>query len=145
MSVSTHRQPSDLAPVALKALRVLVAEDQAIIALDLEARVRELGHEAVSIVHTGQAAVEAAARCRPDFVLINVVLGDGAVGVEAAVLIREQFGIPSIFLTAHTNSEVTEHIAKAEPIDVLVKPIFDPALQLALLRTSMMLTAAGCK
>jgi CheY-like chemotaxis protein len=141
MSVSLHGQPRGLAPVPLKALRVLIVEDQAIIALDLEARIRDLGHEVVSIVHTGQAAIEAVAKCHPDLVLINVALSDGAVGVDAAKLIRERFGTASIFITAHTNSEVTEHIAQAEPIDVLVKPIFDPALQTALLRTSMKLCA----
>ncbi len=152
MSMSVHGQPNgralDLAhpePVPLRTLRVLIVEDQAIIALDLEARLRDLGHRVIDIVHTGHNAIKAAATHRPDLVLINVLLSDGVVGVNTAMLIRERFGIRSIFITAEANPEVMEQIAKARPIDVLVKPIFDQPLAVALLRASVKLDVEVCE
>jgi CheY-like chemotaxis protein len=80
--------------------RVLIVEDQGIIALDEVEIVRDLGYEVTGIALTGESAVDQAGRDRPDLVLMDIMLPGKMDGRQAAAKIRERHEIPVIFVTA---------------------------------------------
>ncbi|HYG88473.1 MAG TPA: response regulator [Azospirillum sp.] len=103
-------------------LRILVVEDEAIAALDLESYLLAIGHDVVGVVATGPDAITAAATHRPDVVFMDIRLSGGTSGIDAALEIRNRLGIPSVFLTAHTDAATYQQALAARPIDYLVKP-----------------------
>ena len=80
--------------------RILIIEDEMIIALDLENLVSELGHNVVGIATTREEAVRLAKEQEPDLVLCDIQLADGSSGVDAASDILNTLSIPVIFITA---------------------------------------------
>ena len=114
-------------------LRILVVEDDPIIALGLEALVADLGHSVVSTADTAEDAVDAAALHRPDLVLMDVNLRGKRDGVSAAREIKEQFGTPVMFLTAYSDRETMDRVTEVAPLGVVSKPVFRDRLQSALL------------
>ncbi|UEM01624.1 response regulator [Skermanella rosea] len=105
-----------------RALRVLIVEDEAITAMHIEDMVVELGHDVVEVVDTGPAAVQAAARLRPDLVLMDIRLARGTDGIAAALEIRGGLGIRSIFMSAQTDPLTRQRADVAQPFGYLVKP-----------------------
>jgi DNA-directed RNA polymerase specialized sigma24 family protein len=79
---------------------VLIIEDEPVIAADIEALVRELGHTVLDIAATRREATDAAARQRPGLVLADIQLADGSSGIDAVKDILARFDVPVIFITA---------------------------------------------
>ena len=118
---SRRRVEGDLMPE--KPLRVLIVEDDSLVALDLEASLRNLGHEVVGLAATASAALSAAAAHEPDLVLMDISLADGTDGIGAAVEIRERIGTPAVFVTGNSDRGIRQRAAEARPIGMLVKPV----------------------
>lgn len=121
-------------PARFRALRILIVEDEAIAALDLELIVARLGHHVVDVVDTGPAAISGAVDFRPDLVLMDIRLADDTDGIEAAIEIRRRLGTPSIFLTAHSDVQTHRRAMFARPLDFIVKPFSAPIVEAALQR-----------
>ena len=109
-------------PEAIKGLRVLVVEDEVIIAEELKARLPRLGATVVAIADTGVRAIEAAAEHGPDLVLMDINLKGPMDGIEAAGIIRERRQIPVLFLTAHSDPQTLGRAKGADPFGYLLKP-----------------------
>lgn len=84
-----------------QALRVLIVEDEALLALDLEQSLLELGHVVVGTAASSGAALRLAGATRPDVALVDVHLLDGPTGVEAGRRIAEHEGAAVLFMTAN--------------------------------------------
>ena len=97
-------------------VRVLVVEDEAIVARDLQMRLRDLGYLVPAIAHTGNDAVRLAEEVVPDLVLMDINLDGKVDGIEAAAIIRQQRDIPVVYLTAYTDKETVER-AKRDLVD----------------------------
>ena len=121
---------TDLLP--LPALRVLIAEDDAVVVLGLKMFLLEIGHQVVAAVETAPAAVDAAAALRPDLTLMDIRLANGTDGVDAAVEIWRRLSIPSIFITAYSDEETVERAKRAHPLDLLFKPVVPQKLRWSL-------------
>jgi CheY-like chemotaxis protein len=100
--------------------RILIVEDEMIIALDLENLVSELGHTVVGIATTRQEAVKLAKEHEPDLVLCDIQLADGSSGVDAASDILGEMSIPVIFITAFPECLLTGE--RLEPTYLIAKP-----------------------
>jgi two-component system cell cycle sensor histidine kinase/response regulator CckA len=111
------------------AARILVVEDEAIVAMDISARLRVLGYEVVGPAPTGEEAVELAERTRPDLVLMDIMLRGGIDGVEAALRIREATGAPVVYLTAYADDSTLRRAKTAEPLGYLLKPFEERELR----------------
>ena len=111
--------------------RVLVVEDENIIALDLRLRIENLGQTVVGVAHSGEAAVRQTAELAPDLVLMDIVLRGAMDGVEAASAIRQSQETPIIYLSAHSDEKTRQRMAATRPPGYLVKP-FDDELQSAI-------------
>jgi DNA-directed RNA polymerase specialized sigma24 family protein/CheY-like chemotaxis protein len=102
---------------------VLIIEDEPVIAADIEALVRELGHNVSDIVATRREAVDAAARATPGLVLADIQLADGSSGVDAVKDILQEHNAPVIFITAFPERLLTGE--RPEPAYLITKP-FQP-------------------
>jgi CheY-like chemotaxis protein len=111
-------------------VRVLVIEDEAVIALDVAKIVRNAGHQVVGIAATEKAAVDLARKHAPHLVLADIQLKGGDSGIEAVRKILEAVSAPVIFVTGFPERLLTGH--GLEPAFVITKP-FDPDL----LKTAM--------
>jgi DNA-directed RNA polymerase specialized sigma24 family protein len=100
--------------------RVLIIEDESLIALDLARIVRELGHEVVGTAATSTDAVRIAKAEVPGLVLADIRLADGSSGIDATIEILESFNVPVIFITAYPERLLTGE--KPEPTYLITKP-----------------------
>lgn len=115
-------------------LRILIAEDEAIIRLDLKEMLVELGHLVVGEAWDGETALELAETLRPDLAILDIKM-PGMNGIEAAKAITEAVICPVIMLTAYSQKSLVEEAVKAGAMAYLVKP-FDksdllPAIEIA--------------
>jgi DNA-directed RNA polymerase specialized sigma24 family protein len=102
---------------------VLIIEDEPVIAADIEALVRDLGHRVLDIAATRGEAREAIARHAPGLVLADIQLADGSSGVDAVKDILGRFNVPVIFITAFPERLLTGE--RPEPTFLITKP-FQP-------------------
>lgn len=121
--------------------RILVVEDEAIVALDLVETLQELGYEVAGIASTAAEAVHQALSTSPDAVLMDIRLRDHSDGIDAACEIQRTASIPVIFLTAFADDFTLERAKSAAPYGYLVKPLVERelhgTLQMALHRREM--------
>lgn len=126
--------PQDREPVAH---RVLVAEDEAIIRLDLTEMLREEGYDVVGEAENGQIAVEKARELRPDLVIMDVKMPVRS-GLDAAEEIARERIAPVVMLTAFGQREFVERAREAGAMAYLVKPFTKldlvPAIEIAISR-----------
>ncbi|WP_243439111.1 HD domain-containing phosphohydrolase [Fundidesulfovibrio soli] len=109
--------------------RILVVEDEAIVALDIRNRLTHLGYQVVAMVSTGEEAVARSGDMRPDLVLMDIMLPGGMDGIEAATLIRENFDIPVVYLTAYADQQTLARAKITNPFGYIIKPFEDRELQ----------------
>jgi hypothetical protein len=109
--------------------RALIVEDETMIALNLEADMRELGFDTCDLAANGQQARSQAMSNQPDVVLMDVNLEGGREGIEAARSLREECNVPVVFVTGHTDRDTVERIHKVVPgAPVLPKPVWSDRL-----------------
>lgn len=102
--------------------RILIVEDENIVAKDLEFTLKDLGYAISGVVDSGEEAVKRAKDDRPDLVLMDIMLRGGMDGIEAAEKIRSGFNVPVIYVTAHSDRELIERAKLTEPFGYLLKP-----------------------
>jgi CheY-like chemotaxis protein len=107
--------------------KVLIIEDEPIIALDLENLVTELGHEVIGIAATYEQAVSQAHSHKPGLILADINLGDGRSGIDAVSKILDTFDVPVIFVTAYPEKLLTGE--RPEPTYLIAKPFLPEAVQ----------------
>lgn len=112
--------------------RILIVEDEKIIALDLQRRLEKFDYRVVALAATADDAVAAAEQYRPDIVLMDIMLGGERDGIDAAVDIRNRFAIPIVFLTAYADERTVERAKQAEPVGYVLKPFKERELQTTL-------------
>ncbi|WP_091736710.1 response regulator [Phenylobacterium immobile] len=105
------------------ATEVLIIEDEPVIAADIEALVKELGHEVLDIAATRSEAADAVARHTPGLVLADIQLADGSSGIDAVKDILARYDVPVIFITAFPERLLTGE--RPEPTFLITKP-FQP-------------------
>jgi CheY-like chemotaxis protein len=102
---------------------VLIIEDEPVIAADIEALVKELGHTVVDIAATRSEAIDAVTRKSPGLVLADIQLADGSSGIDAVKDILSRYDVPVIFITAFPERLLTGE--RPEPTFLITKP-FQP-------------------
>lgn len=102
--------------------RILVVEDEGIVAMEMRNKLEDLGYIVVGTVATGKAAVETAVETEPDLILMDIVLKGDMDGIEAAEKIHQQQDTPIIYLTAYSDEEILERARITEPYGYILKP-----------------------
>jgi response regulator NasT len=131
---------------APSAKRVLIAEDEALIRLDLKEMLQEAGYDVVGEAADGQQAIDLTEETRPDLVILDVKM-PGLDGITAAEQIVDAGTAPVIMLTAFSQRELVERAAEAGAMAYLVKP-FDksdlvPAIEVAISRYQQLAALTG--
>jgi AmiR/NasT family two-component response regulator len=115
----------------VKSLRVLIADDEAVIRLGLRTMLEEMGHQVVGMAADGPSAVRLAAKEQPDLAVLDIKMPDMD-GLEVAEAITAKRRIPVLMLTAYSDRELVERAAKLAVMAYLVKPVKEADLGLAI-------------
>jgi CheY-like chemotaxis protein len=115
--------------------RILIVEDEALVAYNLTRRLTRLGYSVVGRVATGAEAIHCAMTLCPQVILMDIHLRGDMDGVEAAQAIRARMPIPIIFLSAYVDTATIAHLREAGAAAAyLRKPVVDHTLQQTLQR-----------
>lgn len=120
--------------------RILIIEDEAVIAMDLSDLVTAAGHDVCAIETTASGAVSAAERERPDLVLADIQLADGSSGIDAVKQILSSFDVPVIFVTAFPDRLLTGE--RPEPTFLITKP-YSPEMVRAAVSQALFFESTG--
>jgi len=102
--------------------RVLIVEDEALIAKDISMTLQHYGYLVVDTVSTAEESIRAVQEKKPDVVIMDIVLQDGVDGINIAETIRNTYNIPVIFLTSFDESHIVERAATQIPFGYVLKP-----------------------
>ncbi|MCZ6502210.1 MAG: response regulator, partial [Gammaproteobacteria bacterium] len=111
--------------------RILVVEDEALVARELKSRLIQMGWEVAGIAY-GEEAVELARETRPDLLLTDIHLKGGANGIEVAQRICEEMDIPVVFLTAYSDAETVAKAKSVTPFGYIIKPVENREMQITI-------------
>lgn len=111
--------------------RILIVEDESVIALDIKRRMERFGYEVVSIAVSGEAAIEKTLLLGPDLVLMDIMLPGEMDGIETAEALHSRTDVPVVYLTAHTDHATFLRSKSTMPYGYIVKPIRDIELHSA--------------
>ncbi len=114
----------------MDAPRILVVDDERIVAASLRKRLGSLGYDVPALAHSGEEAIELARQLRPDLVLMDIRLEGPMDGVQAATHIRSQLHIPVVYLTAYSNQEILDRAKITEPFGYILKPYEERELRI---------------
>jgi PAS domain S-box-containing protein len=117
---------------AVQAPRILVVEDERIVARSLRSQLMALGYEVVDSVSSGEEAIVKSEELLPDLVLMDINLEGPMDGVEAAAIICQRFQLPVVYLTAYSNMEILERAKVTEPFGYILKPYEDRELHVVI-------------
>ncbi|MBI2919290.1 MAG: response regulator [Chloroflexi bacterium] len=102
--------------------RILVVEDESIVAMDIQTRLGRLGYSVVGVAASAEGAIAKAGETRPDLVLMDIRLEGEMDGIEAAGRIRSDFNIPVVYVTAYADEETLQRAKVTEPFGYILKP-----------------------
>lgn len=112
--------------------KVLIVEDERLIAADMESYLERIGYEVVGCVAAGEKAVDIVDSARPDIVLMDIILKGDMDGIQAAQRIREEYDIPVVFVVAHADEKTVQRAKRTEPYGYILKPYKEEELRVVL-------------
>jgi PAS domain S-box-containing protein len=118
--------------IIMENAKILIVEDEAIIAMETESQLQSLGYEVTSIVNNGEDAIKKTESDKPDLILMDIRIKGEMDGIETAEVIRNKFGIPVIFLTAYADEERLNRAKLTQPFGYLLKPIQERELKVTI-------------
>ena len=113
----------------MKSYKILIVEDEPIVAAHIKNILERLGCQVSGISSTGEEAVIAAGIFDTELVLMDIVLAGKMDGIQAAQIIKEKFGIPIIYLTAFSDEDTINKAKVTEPLGFIVKPFEEKDLR----------------
>jgi|GEM_PF-250588 len=120
--------------------KILVVDDEAIITMQLEERLTEMGYTVAGMAASGEESIDKARRLGPDLVLMDIVMPGKMNGIEAAKTITEELDIPVVFVTSYADDAIIEKAKRVRPYGYVVKPFNElevkAAIEVALFRKS---------
>nr|WP_319373868.1 response regulator [uncultured Methanobacterium sp.] len=105
--------------------KILVVEDERILALSLKKKLEKLGYTVTGTVSTGEDAIENAKNNEPDLVLMDIVLKGEIDGIETAAIINDLQDVPIVYLTAYADDEIIKRAVDTCPYGYIMKPYKD--------------------
>jgi PAS domain S-box-containing protein len=120
---------------------VLIVEDEQIVAMDLQQTLTELGYDVIALAASADDAIARAAERCPDVALMDIRIKGRRDGIETAAILKRQFGVPVIYLSAHADETTLERAKATEPYGYLMKPVkaaeLRSAIEICLYRSEM--------
>jgi DNA-binding NarL/FixJ family response regulator len=113
----------------MKNSKILIVEDETLIAMSIKSTLSAMGHEICGIASSGYKALDLAASNAPDLVLMDVKIKGEIDGVKVAEILKKDRGIPVVFLTAFSNQDILERAKACEPLGYVLKPFKENELR----------------
>ncbi|MCP4214313.1 MAG: response regulator [bacterium] len=107
----------------MKQAKLLIIEDEALIALDLQMSLRELGYDAYKIVSNGRDAIKSVENDKPDILLLDIHLAGEMDGIDTALKVRSFSDVPIIFITGYSTTGLSEEVKHIKPLAMFEKPL----------------------
>jgi DNA-binding LytR/AlgR family response regulator len=114
------------------AKKILIIEDEPIIAIDIAQRLENLGYEVIGSCKNAEDSIMLLNEQKPDLILLDIILKGKIDGIQLAGIINLEYNIPFIYLTAFYDKETKERAKKTDPYAFLIKPFNDDELQMAI-------------
>ena len=102
--------------------KILVVEDEAIVAKDIEVCLKKIGYEVIGTFSKGEKVIPAIEDDQPDLVLMDIMLAGDMTGIDVSTKIKEKFDIPVVFLTAYADEKTISKAKVTEPYGYVIKP-----------------------
>ncbi len=112
--------------------KILVVDDESIIARDIQDRLKDLGYDAPAIAASGEGAIKKVEEIKPNLVLMDIMLKGDMNGIEAAEQICDRFDVPVVYVTASMDKKMQERAKSAKPFCYINKPFEDNELSSAI-------------
>lgn len=112
--------------------RILIVEDENLVARDLHNMVRLLGYEVTGVVQTGEEVIASLNQKKPDLVLMDIVLKGNLDGISVAAVVWEEYCIPVVYITSFADDLTFERAKLTEPFGYLIKPFEERELELTI-------------
>jgi CheY-like chemotaxis protein len=112
--------------------KILIVEDEYIVATDLKQRLEDMGHEIVGIEGEGIAAIKKTVETKPDLILMDITLKGDIDGIETVKQIQDIYDIPFIYLSGNSDISNLERAKITGPSGYLIKPFMDIKIEKAL-------------
>ncbi|WP_445632896.1 histidine kinase [Nostoc sp. DSM 114161] len=117
---------------ANQTVRVLIVEDEYILAINLQESLESLGYIVLDIADSAEGAIARATKLRPNLILMDIRLRSGMDGIEAAGQIWRDLQIPTIYVTGHSDKSTVERATLTSPFGYILKPIKEQELYVAI-------------
>ncbi|MGE5498229.1 MAG: PAS domain S-box protein [Syntrophothermus sp.] len=121
--------------------RIIIVEDEMIIAMDIKRRAVSLGYDVIAHFQTAEECISKLPGLNPDLILMDIILSGDIDGIEAAGIIKERFNIPLIYLTAHADETTIQRAKVTQPYGYILKPFeirdLETTIEIALYKHSM--------
>ena len=111
---------------------IMIVEDEAVVAMDLENKLQTLGFKVSATVPSGEEAIEAALTHQPGLILMDIMLQGEMDGIEAARVLRDVLDVPVIYLTSYSDQNTIERAKTTQPFGYLLKPFRERELLAAI-------------
>jgi len=102
--------------------KILIVEDEVLVGYDLKQSLESSNYDVIDILVSGEDAIDKVGECKPDLILMDVVLDGDIDGIEAAKIIYEKYNIPVLFLTSHTNNSILDRAKIDGAYGYILKP-----------------------
>ncbi|MCG2828873.1 histidine kinase dimerization/phosphoacceptor domain -containing protein [Methanothermobacter sp. K4] len=112
--------------------RVIVVEDEELVAQDIRAILEDAGYEVPAIFHSAEDLLEGIENLQPDSIIMDIMLAGEMDGIEAARIITEKMDVPIIYLTAYSSNDILKRAGETEPYAYLLKPFHERDLRVNL-------------
>ena len=122
--------------------RILIVEDENIVAMDIRKMLLDSGYEITSIVSSGEEAIINVRENKPDLILMDIVLKGKMTGIDASRIISQYFDVPIIYMTALSNDDALLETRSRESYGFLFKPFSTNELSIAI---DMAFINRGCE
>lgn len=119
-------------PIPHKRSRILIVEDNFILAANLQENLEPLGYEVLDTAASCEEAIRQAVNLRPDLILMDIELQGGQDGIQAAAFIWNQLQIPIIFVTGYSDKSTLARAQKTFPFGYILKPVNAQELHVAI-------------
>lgn len=108
--------------------RILIVEDERLIAEDIKFTLKDYGYNVLAIVDSGEEAVSNALSLHPDCILMDIMIKGNIDGIQAAAKIKSNYKVQILFLSAYADAELKNRAYKTRPIGFLNKPFEEDEL-----------------
>ncbi len=112
--------------------KIMVVEDETILAKDIQISLRKLGYTVSGIASSGEEVIQKVSEDSPDLILMDIKIKGGMDGIETAKQIKESFSIPVVYLTAHSDDTTLKRAMITDPYGYILKPFEDRDLHIGI-------------